>query len=86
MSGSGTVASWTVTHRRFLPQFETPYTVLLVRLAEADNILVPGGWAGDPDGTGLHIGLTVHVQYVEMPDESGEPAITLLQWASQDLN
>jgi uncharacterized OB-fold protein len=46
-AGTGTVASWVVNHHSFLPGLEPPYTVVLVRLAEQDDILVPGSWLGD---------------------------------------
>jgi uncharacterized OB-fold protein len=62
-SGTGTVASWIVNHHAFLPGFEAPYVVVLVRLDDQDDILVPGGWAGARDGAGLRIGLPVAVGF-----------------------
>jgi uncharacterized OB-fold protein len=46
-SGRGTVASWIVNHHSFLADLPPPYTVVLVRLAEQDDILLPGAWLGD---------------------------------------
>ena len=44
MKGTGTVYSWVVAHRATLPEFATlvPYTIVLVRLDEQDDILIPG--------------------------------------------
>jgi uncharacterized OB-fold protein len=47
VSGRATVASWIVNHHSFLPGVEAPYTVVLARLEEQDDILVPGAWRGE---------------------------------------
>lgn len=78
--GKGIIASWTVSHRTFQPNRPAPYTVVVVRLAEADNLLLPGGWSGASDGSDLIIGTPVVARYVDTEVEDGAPA-TLLHWA-----
>jgi uncharacterized protein len=48
VSGRGTVLSWIVSHRVFHPAFadRVPYTTVLVRLAEQDDLLMYGTWLG----------------------------------------
>ncbi len=50
VSGRATVASWIVNHHSFLAGLEPPYTVVLVRLDEQDDVLIPGAWLdeGEP--------------------------------------
>jgi uncharacterized OB-fold protein len=74
-SGRGQVASWIVTHRAFLPDLRPPYVVLLVRLADQEDLLLPGGWDGPPDGAGLRVGLEVRVGFTD-----AAPDLTLLRW------
>jgi len=78
-AGTGTIVSWTVTHRPPAPQVEVPYVVVLVRLDDQDDVFMPGGWSGPPDGAGLAIGLPVRVGYQSVVDQRGEEA-TILQW------
>lgn len=40
--GSGTVYSWIVNHQKFAPDAPVPYTVVCVRLAEGEDILMYG--------------------------------------------
>ncbi|MBN9109404.1 MAG: OB-fold domain-containing protein [Pseudonocardia sp.] len=77
--GTGTVVSWTVTHRPPSPQALVPYTVVLVRLDDQDDVFMPGGWNGPADGEGLAIGLHVRVGYQAVVDQHGEDA-TILRW------
>ena len=44
VAGTGEVHSWIVTHQVYAPTFVdlVPYTIVLVRLDEQDDILVPG--------------------------------------------
>jgi uncharacterized OB-fold protein len=79
-SGEGTVASWTVVHRSPSPATPTPYSVLLVRLAEAPNLLVPGGWAGDAAGTDLRTGLPVRAGFRDLPASADADPAALLCW------
>ncbi|NUU24481.1 MAG: hypothetical protein HOV68_23695 [Streptomycetaceae bacterium] len=77
VSGRGTVASWTVSHRSFQPGREAPYVVLLVRLAEASDVLMPGAWGGSAEG--LSIGLPVHAEFEDLPT-TDDGAWALLHW------
>ena len=47
-SGDGTIASWIVNRHGFGGAFPLPSTAILVRLAEQDDLLLPGGWAARP--------------------------------------
>jgi uncharacterized OB-fold protein len=44
VAGTGEVHSWIVTHQVYAPTFVdlVPYTTVLVRLDEQDDILIPG--------------------------------------------
>jgi uncharacterized OB-fold protein len=88
-SGRGTVASWIVNHHSFgsgaggsgAGGREAPYVVLLVRLDDQDDILIPGAWAGLRDGSDLRVGLPVTVGFDDAAAlESGEP-VALLRWS-----
>jgi uncharacterized OB-fold protein len=79
-SGRGTVASWVVNRHGFGGAFPLPSTVLLVRLEEQDDLLLPGGWAGEPDGRGLAIGLPVVAGFDDVPADDGGDTVTLLTW------
>jgi hypothetical protein len=79
-SGRGTVASWTVSHRSFQPDRSAPYVVTLVRLAEGADLMLPGGWAGAPDGSDLRVDLPVHAAFDDAPIEGDSPAWALLSW------
>jgi uncharacterized OB-fold protein len=74
-SGRGTVASWIVNHHTFATAFTAPYVVVLVRLDDQDDILMPGGWAGPADGQGLEVGRAVIAGFEDGPDGT-----TRLQW------
>jgi uncharacterized protein len=74
-SGRGVVASWIVNRHPFFAGMEVPSVVVLVRLEEADDVLIPGGWSGPPEGSGLRIGLPVQVGYKD--DAAGG---ALLMW------
>jgi uncharacterized protein len=71
----GRVASWIVNLYPFFPGIQVPSVVVMVGLEDAEDLLVPGGWAGAPDGWGLRIGLPVQVGF----EENGE-GFTLLVW------
>ncbi|HEX4016177.1 MAG TPA: OB-fold domain-containing protein [Frankiaceae bacterium] len=77
-SGEGEIASWVVTHHAFLPGFAAPYAVLTVRLAEQDDLLLPGSFAGAPDDPGLGVGARVRVGFDDLLD--AEPTRALLCW------
>jgi uncharacterized protein len=77
-SGRGVLASWIVNRHPFFPGMEVPSVVVLVRLDDAEDVLVPGGWSGAPDGSALRTGLPVRVGY-----EENAEGVTLLVWQAE---
>jgi uncharacterized OB-fold protein len=79
VTGRGTVASWIVNRHTFGGAVPSPSVVLLVRLEEQDDLLLPGASAGDPEGADLALGVPVLLEL-----EPGAPgdtdAVTLLRW------
>ncbi len=73
------MASWIVNRHPFFPGMEVPSVVVLVRLEDAEDVLVPGGWTGSPDGSELRVGLPVRVGY-----EDNAEGVTLLVWQAAD--
>lgn len=59
------------------PDRQAPYAVVLVRLAEGADLMLPGGWAGRADGTDLAVGLPVRATFEDIP---GEPPAALIRW------
>ncbi len=67
LSGNGTVLSWVVFHRQYLPEYPPPYNVVAVQLAEGPIVISnlvgkepEAGWIGqaveicyEPDGEGM---------------------------------
>lgn len=86
--GRGRVVSWVVTMRSFAPGPEVPYTTVLVRLEEQDDLLLPGTFVGDI--ADLSIGTPVVGVFAPHPAEPGDRAVdgderptTLLNWRVQ---
>ncbi|TDD26262.1 hypothetical protein E1287_36560 [Actinomadura sp. KC06] len=77
-SGFGTVASWTVTHRPATAG--GPFVVVLVRLDDQDDILMPGYVDGPQDGAGLVIGLPVQVGFEDVAAGDGGRDLVVLRW------
>jgi uncharacterized protein len=75
VTGHGSVASYVVSHRPFSPAHQPPYVVVLARLEDQPDLLLPGGWDGARDGSDLAIGLPVCASYTDM-----EPGLALLSW------
>jgi uncharacterized OB-fold protein len=73
-TGTGEVHSWVVTHQAYAPDLAklVPYTIVLVRLDEQDDILIPGRLLSDVD---VHQGLRVRATPERVTD-----AIGLLSW------
>jgi uncharacterized OB-fold protein len=82
-SGSGSIASWIVNHHSFDPAFPSPYVVVAVRLAEQDDIVMYGSWAGAADGSDVTIGAAVRVGFDDAVTPEGEP-FSLVRWAPAD--
>jgi uncharacterized protein len=78
-SGRATVVSWIVNHHPFGDAFPSPYVVVTGRLDEQDDILIPAGYAGPPDGGGLVIGAALAAGYEDVEGEDGR-VWTVLRW------
>ena len=65
ISGRGTIASWVVFHRAYLPAYPPPYNVIAVRLEEGPLFMsnLEGTQPADS-----WIGLGVRLVYADMPD------------------
>ena len=79
-SGHATVASWVVNRHRFSPTAPAVFTVVLARLSEQQDILIPAQWGGSADGTDLAMGLSVVVSFVDVDRKPDEPPLALLRW------
>lgn len=65
VSGEGTILSWAVFHRQYLPAYPAPYNVIAVRLREGPVMI--SNLVGEPP-PGSWIGTAVRVVYATMPD------------------
>ena len=75
VAGTGEVHSWIVTHQVYAPTFVdlVPYTIVLVRLDEQDDILIPGPLVSDgSDVTEVHQGLRVRAVTERVDDSVGQ--------------
>jgi uncharacterized protein len=79
-SGRATVASWIVNHHSFSDAFAAPYAVVLARLDEQDDILVPGAYGGAPDGRGLRVDQRVVAAFDDLAVPDGTDPVALLRW------
>ena len=77
--------SWTVSHRSFQPDRTVPYVVVLVRLAEGAELILPGGWAGASDGSDLEVGSPVRAGFDDAPGDGDGPGWALLSWQPMGL-
>jgi uncharacterized protein len=76
VSGSGTVKSWTVVHRSFLPGFEVPFILVDVELSEQSDLRLIGRLLDDPD-VELRIGAPVRVKFEDIAAGVAVPAFVL---------
>lgn len=80
VAGTGEVHSWIVTHQVYAPTFVelVPYTIVLVRLDEQDDILIPGPLVtdrtDDAEVTEVRQGLRVRAVTERMDDSIGHLA------------
>jgi uncharacterized OB-fold protein len=74
VSGRGTIISWVVFHRQYLPAYPAPYNVIAVRLAEGPVMV--SNLEGDPPER-TWIGAPVRLVYATMPDGAVLPRFTL---------
>jgi uncharacterized OB-fold protein len=80
ISGRGTVASWIVNRHTFGGAVPAPSVVLMVRIDEQSDVLLPGAFDGDPEGRDLVLGADVEVTVdVAAPSDEAEVA-PRLRW------
>jgi len=65
-AGRGIVFSYTVVHHQTHPAFSVPYTMLLVEMEEGPRVVAQ---LRAPDGTAVSIGMPVHVEWEDHPDQ-----------------
>jgi uncharacterized OB-fold protein len=73
VAGTGEVHSWIVTHQVYAPAFVelVPYTIVLVRLDEQDDILIPGPLVSDGSDVEVYQGMRVHAVTERVADSIG---------------
>ena len=79
-SGRATVASWIVNEHPFTDAFPVPYVVVMARLDEQDDILVPGAYGGAPDGHDVRVGGRLVVAFDDVAAADGAGHMSLLRW------
>lgn len=67
MSGRGTVRSYTVVHKQWMPGLQVPYVVALIALAEQDDVLLPTNIV-DCDPESVRIDMKVKVRFEQAED------------------
>jgi len=74
VAGTGSVHSWIVTHQPYSPNFVelVPYTIVLVRLDEQDDILIPAPLVSGGTGEGVYQGLRVCARAQKVADAVGQ--------------
>lgn len=87
LSGNGTVVSWATTRHAFGPWRAVPYTTVMVRLAEQDDVMIPATCVSDP--AELSVGSAARAVYIdttELPPigarcaDGGPEPVTVLAW------
>ena len=79
VSGKGTILSWVVFHKTYLPAYPAPHTVIAVRLDEGP-ILISNLEGPEPEGS--WIDERVSLRYATMPDGVVLPRFELDRTAS----
>ena len=82
------MASWFVNHHRFSQAFDLPYAVVLVRLDEHDDLLIPGPFAGELSELRIGLSLYGEVSVGTEAKELDSDSQRFLVWSvvSEDLN
>jgi uncharacterized protein len=80
VSGRATTASWIVNRHAFSEAFGVPFVVVMARLDEQDDILLPGAYGGAPDGHDLHVGRRLVVAFDDVAVPEGADPVSLLRW------
>jgi hypothetical protein len=78
LSGRGTILSWVVFHRQYLPDYPPPYNVVAVQLAEGPIVI--SNLVGD-EPQGSWIGRDVAVCYEADADGILMPKVRLAETA-----
>ncbi|MCO5992252.1 Zn-ribbon domain-containing OB-fold protein [Actinoallomurus rhizosphaericola] len=65
VSGRGSVHTFSVVHRAFLPGFEVPYVIAWIDLEE--GVRAFGGVVGDISPEDVRIGMPVRVRFDDLP-------------------
>ena len=81
-SGRAEVAALIVNHHSFLPDVPSPYAVVTARLAEQDDLLLPGSFHGSLDA--LRIGMPITATFDDAASDDGIH-FTLLAWQPASL-
>jgi hypothetical protein len=76
VSGRGTVRSWTVVRRSFLPGFEVPFLLVDVELDEQPELRLIGRLVDGPDAQ-LQVGNAVHAVFEDIAPGVAVPAFAL---------
>ena len=79
VSGRGTILSWVVFHKTYLPAYPAPHSVIAVRLEEGP-LLISNLEGPEPEGS--WIGERVVLRYSTMPDGFVLPRFALDRSAS----
>ena len=73
-SGAGTIASYTVVRRGVSPDFEAPYVIALIDLAEGPRMM---SQIIDADPDALEVGLSVRVDFAAWSEDITLPVFRL---------
>jgi uncharacterized OB-fold protein len=76
VSGRGTVRSWTVVRRSFLPGFDVPYLLVDVELVEQADLRLIGRLLDGPDAA-IQVGTAVRVAFEDLAPNVAVPAFCL---------
>lgn len=82
-SGHAEVAAFVVNHHGFLAAGGEPYPVVTARLAEQDDLLLPGSFVGALDD--LRIGLAIELVFHDVVSPEGD-AFTLASWRRRTVD
>ena len=74
VTGEGTIVSWVIFHKTYLPAYDAPYNAIAVRLAEGPVMMSN---LEPPVPEGSWIGRNVRLVYTTMPDGLVLPRFTL---------
>src|SRR5688572_7485779 len=82
LSGSGSILSWVIFHKTYLPAYPAPYNVVAVRLQEGPVMISN---LEPPAPTDSWIGSDVSLVYVTMPDGQVLPRYRLCKSSAGEL-